>query len=92
MLIHSKIDSPKNLSLNVMNITTKQSHKYAYTIIILLFLYVVGSMARPEGRGLGLGPGLKWDNNLRAGPRPGLHNCCGLGPGPQIIFADRAWA
>ena len=26
----------------------------------------------------------------RARARPGMHNCCG--PGPQIIFAGRAWA
>ena len=54
-------------------------------------------MARPGARGLGPGLGLKYDNCvagragayfLRAGPGPhnsvcgpGLHNCCGPGPG-----------
>ena len=53
------------------------------------FNIVVGPMARPEARGLGPGPGLKWDNCVagldilfagRAGP--GAHNLiCGPDPG-----------
>ena len=65
---------------------------------------MVGPMARPGARGLGPGLSLKYEIVLRAGPGQGLIIKCAAragsaqllwaraGPGPQIIFAGRAWA
>ena len=67
---------------------------------------MVGPMARPGARGLGPGLVLKYEIVLRAGPGPSLIiQFAGrararsaqllrarAGPGPQIMFADRAWA
>ena len=90
----------------IVNVTTKQSHYNAYTIIILLFRrpYVVGPMARPEASNMKLfcGPGLDIIVAGWAGPgphksicRPGPGRVCTTGagragPGSQIIFAGRA--
>ena len=75
----------------IVHITTKQSHYNVYTIIILLFLwaYVVGSIARPVDRGFGPGLGLKYEIVLWAGAG---HIFLLAGPGLIIQFAGRARA
>ena len=73
--LHTNTENACDFDHNNYSVTL---HYNACTIIILLFLwynYLVGPMARPGARELGLG--LKYE-----------HSCCG--PGLGILFAGRA--